>query len=708
MMEAPRRALGGFILGLILALTPLAPQDAAKDAAKAVTAEIKKVDEKIKEESDRVAKKKEAVQLEFTALNRAETKAALQAKLAEIGAKHKDAVKPPNAQNAKVPDGVRNTVQEECRAALAATVGRNLSTVMDATFATNLIIVLRDQGPVDYKALVDDTITEIFTGTDFESNYRKLIPTFEKKLLELKSEQAALKQKLADIEAEVQGRSQGTPPGMVLVPGGKVRIGLDAKEYEAAKKAAGFDPGKDLDMYALGWPAHDVEIDEFYIDVNEVTCRQWSAFIRDTQRKAPKNWTVKKDEKNGPQTRPNGMAPAAAPTTKPAGDDYTPPPGMEDMPVTMITIDEAEMFAAWCGRRLVTEFEWEAAARAKAPGEKSVRLWPWGDAYDRRTAQCNNQTAVNHALRQAHLLVPIGTFAADKSALGVIDLGGNVLEMTISQFNPYPGWSVGKCPSKKEGKDPFSGSLLVLRGGSAAADELQSLTTSRKAKSLTAAELIGFRTGKSKTKGKDFFQSVAGPNQLAAQLEAIGTALKDEKTGRAELATGDPTRYWVGQAGGWDSERQIPSRASFIGVIGRNTSEFNDLSRLKSLCREQKKPLMLGWFSSPVDFTNPEIPKGTYWVLWDPGRSRGKDLVATPEGVSLQLVSDPTKFYEVRNVNPVLVARSTEPTKLSSEKDGSLLNVVMTYPVRDRKEARFIIELRLETAPGALKPYTFK
>ena len=258
MMEAPRRALSGFVLGLICALFPAAPQDAAKDAVKAINSEIKKVDEKIKEESDRVAKKKEALQLEFTALGRPETKAALQAKLAEIGAKHKDAMKPvaasPDAKGtdtrAKVSDTVRTAVQDECRAAIAATVGRNLATVLDKELSDNLIEALRDGGAVDYKGVTEDTISLFVTGTDFEANYRKLIPTFEKKLIDLKTEHAALKQKLADVEAEISGRSTGTPPGMVLVTGGKIRIGIDAAEYEAVKKAAGYtanDPF-DLDM----------------------------------------------------------------------------------------------------------------------------------------------------------------------------------------------------------------------------------------------------------------------------------------------------------------------------------------------------------------------------------------------------------------------------------------------------------------------------
>jgi formylglycine-generating enzyme required for sulfatase activity len=720
MMEAPRRALSGFVLAAFFACVfpSAAPQDAGKDQAKAIASEIKKVDEKIKEEGDRVAKKKEALQLEFAALGRPEAKSALQAKLVEIGNKHKGAFKPakpgPDSKGAdtrpRAPDSVRNAIQEEARAALAGTVGRNLSTVMDKTLADNLVVVLGDGGQVDYKALLEDTITEIFTGTDFESNYRKLIPTFEKKLIDLREELAALKQKLADLEAGATGKTTGAPPGMVLVPGGKVRIGIDDKEYAAIKKAVGYGPNDhfDLDMYALGWPPHEVDLEPFFIDVNEVTCRQWSEFIRDTQRKAPKNW-ARKDEKKA-ESRANGTpAPEPAPASRPAGaDDYTPPPDMLDLPVTMITYEEVELFCAWCGRRPPTEFEWEAAARARSPGETGARWWPFGDVYDRRSAQCNNQTAVTHPLRQNRQLAPIGSFPLDKSALGILDLGGNVLEMTSSQFLAYPKWVEAKCPSQKQGKDPHSGSLLVLRGGSAAAPELYSLTSTRKAMTVKAADLVGFRTVLSKSKGKDFVMSVAGDQQLAPALATIGTALRDEKSGRAELATNDPSRFWVGQAGGWDPARNVPARASYIGVLARNTSEFTDPSKLKTLSREQKKPLMIGWFTSAVDFTNPEIPKGNYWILWDPGRSRGKDKVATSEGLVLQSTADADKFYEIRNVSPVLVPRSSEPTKLTAEKDGSLLNVLLTFPVRDRKESRFIVELRLETAPGALKAFNFK
>jgi formylglycine-generating enzyme required for sulfatase activity len=710
MMEAPRRALSGIVLGLLIAFAAAA-QDAAKVTA--INAEIKKVEDKIKEESERVARKKENLQVEFAALNHAETKTALQTKLAEIGAKHRAELKPAGApkdghgaeSRPKVPDAIRNAIQEECRAALAATVGRNLATVLDSQFATNLVILLREEAPVNYEALLTDTIGEIFTGTDFEANYRKLIPTFEKKLIDLNDELAGLKQRLADIDAEARARQQGLPPGMVLVPGGKYRIGMETPEFELAKKAARFDPkGGNISMYELGWPAHDVEIQDFFIDVNEVTNRYWAEFVKDTGRKPPKTWAPK-PEKKEPAAVPNSGAQNAA--TRPSGADILVPAGMENLPVTSVTYEEVELYCQWCGRRPPTEFEWEAAARWRPAGDKSVRFWPWGDTYDLLKAQCNNATAAASPLRQGSKLTPVGSFPQGKSALGINDMGGNAAEWTSSYFNAYPNWKEDKAPSNKQGKDPFSGSIQVLRGGTALGDEMYTLTTTRKPMNAKSADLVGFRTAASKTRGKDFFDSVTSGNQLAAQLEQVGPPLKDEKSGRAELALADPSRYWAIQAGGWDFERQVPARAQFIAMICRNTLEFADGTRIKSLAREHKKPLMLGYFNSAVDFTKPEIPKGAYWVMWDPGRSKGegKNKIAVPEMLTFQSMTNRENVYDGPQVNPVFVAGSTEHTHFATEKSGSQLSIIMCFPVKDRKDGRCIIEIRLETAPEALKAF---
>jgi formylglycine-generating enzyme required for sulfatase activity len=708
MMDVPRRAMSGLLIVSFLACAA-----AAQDPAK-LTAEIKKAEERLKEETDRVAKKKENLQVEFAALFRPETKAALQAKLGEIGAKYHDQVgaskrgAKPSDSRPSIPDQLKNAIQEECKAALAATVGRNLATVLDAPFAANLISGLKDAGPINYEGLVADTIGLEFAGTDFEANYAKLAPRFEQKRVELEGELMALKQKLADREAADNALKTGIPPGMVAVPAGKYHIGIDAKEYDLARKILHGAPH--IDMFMLGWPPHDVELQAFYIDTNEVPCRYWAEFIRDTGRKPPRNWVLPPPVPAAPGTAQPPPSPAPAKLASDPKPSTDPPPGMENLPVTFVTYEEVELYHQWCGRRLPTEFEWEAAARFKPPGDQ-IRFWPWGDAYDITPgkAQCNNNTAISLPIRQRFTLTPLGSFPQGKSFLGLNDMAGNAAEMTSSFFVPYPGWVQAKCPSQKAGRTQFSGSLYVTRGGTALADELITLTSTRFPLTKNSGELIGFRSAASQARGKDFFDSVVGPGGqlLAAQLESSGPALKDEKSGRPELALGDPGRYSAKIAGGWDAERQVPSRARYLAALGRNTLELTDASRMKTLAHDQKKPLMLAYFRTDVEMKKPALPKGAYWIMWDPGHTKtsGKDKTAVPEGLVFQPLSNRDLLIEVPTVNPVFVAGVTEKTHFDIDKTGTNASLILAFPVKERKDGRFVFDIKLEAAEGELKDF---
>ena len=93
-----------------------------------------------------------------------------------------------------------------------------------------------------------------------------------------------------------------------------------------------------------------------------------------------------------------------------------------------------------------------------------------------------------------------------------------------------------KCPSKKEGKDPFSGSLRVLRGGSALGPELYTLTSDAQ-----ADDREGRRAGRvpdrprPRTRGKDFVYSVAGrqPARCVARVDRHRAPRREDGTRRA-------------------------------------------------------------------------------------------------------------------------------------------------------------------------------
>ena len=187
------------------------------------------------------------------------------------------------------------------------------------------------------------------------------------------------------------------PPGMVLVPGGEFQMGSN-----------------EGDVYSR--PSHSVSVKPFYIDTNEVTNEAYFEFVKATDHAAPQNW-IKGEF----------------------------PTGQEKYPVTGVSWYDALEYAAWSGKRLPTEAEWEFAARG---GEG--RIYPWGNEWNIASA---NVGAPKGAFRDA------GSVTA--SPFGIYDMGGNVWEWTASDAKSYPG---GK-------QIPWSRlKLKVIRGGNFQSD----------------------------------------------------------------------------------------------------------------------------------------------------------------------------------------------------------------------------------------------
>lgn len=88
-----------------------------------------------------------------------------------------------------------------------------------------------------------------------------------------------------------------------------------------------------------------------------------------------------------------------------------------DHPVTRVTWFDAEAYAAWQGKRLPRELEWERAARGT-----DGRLYPWGDSFD--PDRCNSaETGRSNT-------TPVFAFPAGRSPEGCFDMAGNVFEWT--------------------------------------------------------------------------------------------------------------------------------------------------------------------------------------------------------------------------------------------------------------------------------------
>lgn len=109
------------------------------------------------------------------------------------------------------------------------------------------------------------------------------------------------------------------------------------------------------------------------------------------------------------------------------------PVGREDHPVVWVDLDDARAYAAWAGKRLPTEEEWQFAAQ----GEFGLE-YPWGSGL--RAGVCN--------LGETGDTTPVKAFPAGRSQCGCYDLCGNVWQWTESE--------------RSDGRTRFS----IIRGGS--------------------------------------------------------------------------------------------------------------------------------------------------------------------------------------------------------------------------------------------------
>jgi len=230
----------------------------------------------------------------------------------------------------------------------------------------------------------------------------------------------------------ISGRNKSTPndppkgvtapAGMVFVKGGTFMMGGD-------------DPRS----------AHSIKVGDFFIDVNEVTNEEYYNYIARLGVSAPPGW-------------PNGRFKA----------------GAEKLPVVNVSWFEAKAYAAWAGKRLPTEDEWEYAA----VGTES-RIYPWGG--DWHSDYANLKESGHRGP------VEVGSNQNGRSWCKVNDMIGNVAEWVGNDFwYAYPG-SIAKS-------DP---GLRIYRGGSYNSSKDDLLITSRH--SLPPSQKspeVGFRCAK--------------------------------------------------------------------------------------------------------------------------------------------------------------------------------------------------------------------
>lgn len=271
--------------------------------------------------------------------------------------------------------------------------------------------------------------------------------------------------------------------GMALIPGGTLHMGGDNDQADSDE-----------------FPKHEVKIHSFWMDVTEVTNRQFREFVEATGYKTiaerPIDWEVMKQSlPPGTPKPPDSLLqpgslvfkPTATPVPldNPArwwnwviGADWQHPEGpgssiedRMDHPVVHIAWEDAAAYAQWAGKRLPTEAEWEWAAR----GGLKDQVYPWGNEdVTGGKPKANFWQGMfpyqNEEKDGYFATAPVKSFAPNN--YGLYDMAGNVWEWCSDwyryDFYQSPSAQVANTsgPQKSFNPDmPFQ-QEKVMRGGS--------------------------------------------------------------------------------------------------------------------------------------------------------------------------------------------------------------------------------------------------
>ena len=234
------------------------------------------------------------------------------------------------------------------------------------------------------------------------------------------------------------GNTPGAAPsrGMVWIPGGTFLMGSDVPEYP--------EEG----------PPHQVSVDGFWADENPVTVAQFRRFVKATGYVTVAERPL--DPSQYPGADPALLVPGSlvfTPTRGPVdlsvwqtwwryvpGADWAHPEGpssgiagRELHPVTQVCWEDVAAYAAWAGKQLPTEAEWEFAARGGLDGAQ----YAWGDQLAPLGRQLANYWIGEFPWQNLKPAAERRTTAVRSyppNGYGLFDVTGNVWEWTADFY----------------------------------------------------------------------------------------------------------------------------------------------------------------------------------------------------------------------------------------------------------------------------------
>lgn len=260
------------------------------------------------------------------------------------------------------------------------------------------------------------------------------------------------------------------PPGMAWIPGGWFTMGDE--------------------IFPDARPLRRVSVDGFWMDVHEVTNDEFARFVEATGYVTVAERPI--DPAKYPGVPPENLEPGSIVFTPPKtavplddhlrwwqwvkGTDWRHPEGphsdIEDRgshPVVQVAWEDAAAYAAWAGKRLPTEAEWERAARGgldaqpyawgeSEPGDGGWQANIWQGRFPAENTRADGYVAT----------APVGSFPPN--GFGLHDMSGNVWEWCADWYRPdtYQTSEARNPRGPSSSHDPAEPGVAkrVQRGGS--------------------------------------------------------------------------------------------------------------------------------------------------------------------------------------------------------------------------------------------------
>jgi len=235
------------------------------------------------------------------------------------------------------------------------------------------------------------------TSASDDDGLKKVLATMnsfaKKPLMEYSNTWKTLRQTIVPLVAST--KRAANPQGMVLIPAGDFLFKVNGIEIEGMNDE-GVDFQYPWETSARRYHSQRLRIRSFYIDQTLVTNSQFKQFMDTAHYHPTDDHNFLKEWKNG-----------------------TFPTGWENKPVTWVSLEDARAYAAWAGKRLPHEWEWQYAAQGL-----DERNYPWGNEWSKE--------AVADFDKGRDMAPPsdVNTHPKGSSPFGVTDLVGNVWQWT--------------------------------------------------------------------------------------------------------------------------------------------------------------------------------------------------------------------------------------------------------------------------------------